>query len=169
VELPTAAPEQSGTSAQGLLEAIEDAGLECIPLRGSWTSQRVARLLERKRGARLLANVRTGRFWSSRPPVEAVIAELAGSEADAPPHEWDVGHFVELAELVAARLVLVHDCYPSLGWSGRHLQPTRVVAAALERGDGREGGVLAVGRARDLDGLRSGAGEIGIWDNGTRR
>jgi hypothetical protein len=169
VELRTARPEEAGTSADGLLDAIEEAGLRCLPLRGSWTADRVARLLERKGNARLLANVRTGHFWRSRPPVEAVIAELAGADAEAPRHEWDVGHFVELADLIGGRLVLVHDSYPLLGWHGRHLQPTRVVAAALERGDGREGGMLAVGHPRDLDALRPAAGEIGTWNNGTRR
>ncbi|TMQ03893.1 MAG: hypothetical protein E6J90_52655 [Deltaproteobacteria bacterium] len=63
-------------------------------------------------------------------------------------------------------LVLVHDSYPTLGWNGRHLQPARLVAAALERGDGREGGILAVAPS---DELRAVAGEVGLWDNGTRR
>lgn len=169
VELPTGPPQESGTAAQGLLEAIEAAGPSCIPIRGPWTAQRVARLFDAAPPARLLANVRTGPFWSSRPPIEAVIAELAGAEADGGTHEWDVGHFVQLERLVGGTLVLVHDSYPTLGWNGRHLQPTRLVAAALERGDGREGGVLAVVRASHADAVRRVAGEIGIWDNGTRR
>jgi uncharacterized protein DUF6885 len=169
VELPTGPPKESGTSAQGLLEAIEAAGPSCIPIRGPWTAQRVARLFDAAPPARLLANVRTGPFWSSKPPVEAVIAELAGAEADGGPHEWDVGHFVHLERLIGGTLVLVHDSYPTLGWNGWHLQPTRLVAAALERGDGREGGVLAVVAERHADAVRRVAGEIGIWDNGTRR
>lgn len=169
VELPTGPAKESGTSAQGLLEAIEAAGASCIPIRGPWTAQRVVRLFDAAPPARLLANVRTGPFWSSKPPVEAVIAELAGAEGDGGPHEWDVGHFVHLERLIGGALVLVHDSYPTLGWNGRHLQPTRLVAAALERGDGREGGVLAVVRARHTDVVRRVAGEIGIWDNGTRR
>jgi hypothetical protein len=169
VDLHTGPPEVSGTSAAGLLEAIEEAGMRCIPIRGTWSADRVARLLEHKGGARLLANVRTGRFWTSKPPVEAVIAELTGCETDAGPHEWDVGHFVELARLIGGSLVLVRDSYPSLGWDGRHLQPARLVAAALARGDGREGGVLAVVPAQEADALLSVAGDVGIWDNGTRR
>jgi hypothetical protein len=165
-ELPTGPPEESGTSAQGLLDAIEAAGVSCMPIRGPWTAERVVQLLEAKGDAHLLANVRTGPFWSSKPPVEAIIAELAGEEADGGPHEWDVGHFVHLERLIGGRLVLVHDSYPSLGWNGRHLQPTRLVAAALERGDGREGGILAIAPS---DELRRQAGELGIWDNGTRR
>jgi uncharacterized protein DUF6885 len=169
IELRTGPPQESGTSAQGLLEAIEATGASCIPIRGPWTAERVVRLFDAAPPARLLANVRTGPFWSSKPPVEAVIAELAGEEVDGGPHEWDVGHFVHLEQLIAGRLVLVHDSYPTLGWNGRHLQPTRLVAAALERGDGREGGVLAVVPAKDAGAVRAVAGEIGIWDNGTRR
>jgi hypothetical protein len=166
VDLPTGPPEDSGTSAQGLLEAIEAAGASCIPLRGPWTDERVARVLEAKEDARLIANVRTGPFWPSKPPVEAVIAELAGEDVELGPHEWDVGHFVHLEGLIGGRLVLVHDSYQTLGWKGRHLQPVRLVAAALERGDGREGGILAVDSGAEL---RAVAGDIGIWDNGTRR
>jgi len=177
VELPTGPPEESGTSAQGLLEAIEAAGAKCTPIRGPWTGDRVARLLEVKGDAYLLANVRTGPFWSTEPPAEAVIAELAGEDVDAGPHEWDVGHFVHLERLIGGRLVLVHDSYPTLGSNGRHLQPTRLVAAALERGDGREGGILVVrgwGQTPaepdpGSDPSSSPFGNVGVWDNGTRR
>jgi hypothetical protein len=167
-ELPTGPPEESGTSAQGLLEAIETAGASCIPIRGPWSAEPIVELFEAKGDAYLLANVRTGPFWSSKPPVEVVIAELAGEEADGGPHDWDVGHFVRLEGLIGGRLVLVHDSYPTLGWNGRHLQPTRLVAAALERGDGREGGVLAIyGRGQTPP--ASDPTAIGLWDNGTRR
>jgi hypothetical protein len=162
VDLSTGPPETSGTSAEGLLEAIEAHGVECIPIRGPWN---IAELLQAKGDAYLLANVRTGPFWSSKPPVEAVIAELTGEEADGGAHEWDVGHFVHLETLIGGRLVLVHDSYPTLGHNGRHLQPARLVAAALERGDGREGGILAINPSNEL----RNAGNIGLWDNGTRR
>jgi len=69
-------------------------------------------------------------------------------------------------------LVVVHDSYPSMGWGGRHLQPPRALADALLRGDGREGGVLAVvtgTRERSVKALAARIGlEIGAWDNGTR-
>lgn len=162
VDLRRGPPEDSGTSAQGLLEAIEATGASCIPICGPFD---VAELLEAKGDAYLLANVRTGPFWSSKPPVEAVIAELAGEEAHGGAHEWDVGHFVHLERLIGGRLVLVHDSYPTLGHNGRHLQPTRLVAAALERGDGREGGILAVNPSDELRRIAT----IGLWDNGTRR
>jgi Family of unknown function (DUF6885) len=127
-------------------------------------------------GARLLANMPTGPFWGSQPPLESVLGELRGEEVDGPPADWDVGHFCELALLrreSGASLVLVHDSYPTLGWDGRHLQPARAVAAALNRGDGREGGVLPVADGKNADPVEALAPEVGIerriWDNGTRR
>jgi hypothetical protein len=105
-----------------------------------------------------------------------VIEELSGGDADGPPSDWDVGHFVELAALIRGprgSLVLVHDSYPSFGWNARHLQPPRAVAAALQRGDGREGGVLAVVPAEAASRLEALAAELGLdvatWDNGTGR
>jgi hypothetical protein len=177
--LPTAPMQASGTAPGPLARAIESAAsgaLHCVPIRGQWTAERVARLVEGARaigGARLIANLRTGRFWGSHPPLTALIDELAGRPAPDPTPDWDVGHYVELAGLITGEggaLVHVHDTYPSLGWDGHHLQPPRVVAAALLRGDGREGGVLVVvpaGRAAEVESLAAGLDlDIGIWDNG---
>jgi uncharacterized protein DUF6885 len=172
----------SGTAADALAEAIEAAGsgsLRCLGLRGAWTAERVERLVDAapSHGARLLANLRTGPLWAGRPPLAALLAALDGDPvADPPAADWDVGHFVELAWLVrgpGGALVLVVDSYPELGWDGHHLQPPAALAAALERGDGHEGGVLAVmpaaraAAARDL--ARELGLEIGFWENGTRR
>jgi hypothetical protein len=179
-ELPTAPVEESGTSARALADAIEAASageLRCVPLRGAWDAPRVERLVEEARslGSRLIANVRTGRLWGSRPPVEILLGELEGQPVLDPAADWDVGHFVELEMLIRGpgrSLVVVHDSYPSLGWDGRHLQPPRAFAAALLRGDGREGGVLAVAANSRVEVVRARAVEIGleigIWDNGTR-
>lgn len=179
-QLPAGDTADSGTAAGPLAEAIEAAAggaLRCVPLRGDWTPERVEGLVEATRaaGARLLANLRTGRLWGSRPPLEALLAELEGRPAAQPASDWDVGHFCELAALIrgpTGSLVLVRDSYPSLGWNAHHLQPPRAVAAALLRGDGREGGVLAVvprAGAEEVEGL---AGELELevasWDNGTR-
>ena len=177
--LPTAPIEQSGTSAGALAEAIETASggeLRCVPMRGAWNAERVERLVAGAHGvgSRLIANVRTGRLWGSRPPVEILLAELDGEPVQDPAADWDVGHFVELEMLVRGpqrSLVVVHDSYPSLGLDGRHLQPPRAVAAALLRGDGREGGVLAVVPPSRVEAARALATEIGleirIWNNGT--
>ena len=68
-------------------------------------------------------------------------------------------------------LVVIRDSYPSLGWAGHHAQPSRVVAAALLRGDGREGGVLAVVPQDGADAMFALVTELGLdigtWNNGT--
>jgi hypothetical protein len=179
-QLPMAPVEQSGTSAGALARAIEAAsggGLCCVPLSGEWNVHRVERLVDEAAGlgSRLLANVRTGRMWASRPPVEVLLAELEGRSVVEPEADWDVGHFVELEMLIRGprgSLVVVHDSYPSLGWQGRHLQPPHALVAALERGDGREGGVLVIVPKVGVEAARALAAEIGLevrfWNNGTR-
>jgi hypothetical protein len=179
-QLATAPVEQSGTAAGALAEAIEAASsgeLRCVPVCGAWDAARVERLVDSAvgLGARLLANVRTGRMWASRPPIEALLAELEGRMVVQPQADWDVGHFVELEMVMRGpkgSLVVVHDSYPSLGWQGRHLQPPRALAAALERGDGREGGVLVIVPKAGVDAANALAAEIGLdvraWNNGTR-
>lgn len=180
-QLPLAPIAASGTAAGSLVEAIESAAsgaLRCIPVRGRWTAERVAGLVEDGRaldGARLIANVRTGCLWGSRPPLATLLDELEGRPVPDPAPDWDVGHFVELAGLIrgaGGALVHVHDSYPSMGWEGHHLQPPRVMASALLRGDGREGGVLVVvpaGRAKDAAALADDLDlDIGAWNNGTR-
>jgi hypothetical protein len=181
VELPVVAAARAGTAAgalAGAIEAVSGGALRCVPLRGEWIAERVEQLVDRGRGlgARLLANLRTGPLWGSRPPIESLLAELSGRSAPAPAADWDCGHFCELGLLVhgpAGSLVVVRDSYPSLGWNGTHLQPPRVVAEALERGDGRDGGVLAVVAADDAAAVetlgRALRLEIAVWDNGTRR
>ncbi len=178
--LPTAPVEHSGTSALALAEVIEAASageLRCVPLRGAWNAERVERLVDEARdmGSRLIANLRTGRLWGSRPPIEVLLGELQGHPVQDPAADWDVGHFVELEMLIRGpqrSLVVVHDSYPSLGWDGRHFQPSRVLAAALLRDDGREGGVLAIVPKARAEATKALAAEIGLdirtWNNGTR-
>jgi hypothetical protein len=176
-ELPVVPAGRAGTGAQELARAIEDAAggaLRAVPLRARWTPERVARIVSfaPELGARLIANLRTGRLWGTRPPAESLLAELGGQQVDGPPPEWDVGHFVELAALIrgfAGSLAVVRDSYPTLGWDGVHLQPPRALAAALNRDDGHEGGVLCVlpaEAARKVEGLGF---RVDFWDNGTRR
>ncbi|MDQ2943777.1 MAG: hypothetical protein M3R21_08945 [Candidatus Dormibacteraeota bacterium] len=179
-ELPVAPVQQSGTSPSALAAVIEAASggeLVCVQLRGAWNAERVERLVDEMRdlGARLIANIRTGRLWGSHPSVDVLLAELEGRRVEDPRADWDVGHFVELELLLRGprrSLVVIHDSYPSLGQDGRHLQPPRALAAALLRGDGREGGVLAVvpkARAEAAKTLAAEIGlEIGTWNNGTR-
>ena len=176
-ELPVVAPESAGTSPEGLADALEAASggaLRVVPLRTAWEPVAVVRLVDfaLERGANLIANVRSGRLWGTKPPLESLLAELEGEEVPGPPPEWDVGHYVGLSALVRGRggsLVVVHDSYPSLGWDGVHLQPPRALAAALRRDDGREGGVLCVLAAERAGEVSDLGFDISFWDNGTRR
>ena len=182
VLLPTA-PEgvSAGTAAPGVRRAIERISggrLAAVPVAGPWSETTVIDLIEAADaaagGAVLIANLRTGRLWGARPPATLVLAHLLGRSVQPPPPDWDVGHFVTLASSVRGRggtLVVVRDTYPTLGWSGYHVQPPRAVAAALERGDGREGGVLCV-RPADASAelgraLRARGFDLRDWNNGT--
>jgi hypothetical protein len=168
------------------IEALSAGALRCVPIcgpvDGPWSHEAVLSLVESAPAiqARLIANLRTGALWGSRPAPELLLAWLDGRELPGapPPADWDVGHFVELAGLVRGRdedrgraLVVVHDSYPTLGWLGHHLQPPEAVAAALRRGDGSAGGVLCVVPGSSLDATTRTAGSLGLkvqlWDNGT--
>jgi hypothetical protein len=173
-QFPHADRERAGTSARGLGAAIEElsqGALVCVPLTGEWSAPVVRAVVGLE--ARLLANLRTGLLWGSRPTAEALLAVLDGrSVAEHPPADWDVGHFVELVQLVRGRrgsLVVVRDSYPELGYHGVHLQPPVAVAAALNRADGRRGGVLAVVEPRGVGAVHALAAEQGLrtemWDN----
>jgi Family of unknown function (DUF6885) len=179
-ELPLVDPARAGTAPSGLAGAIELLSMDrlrCVPLRGSWTEDAVARLLDAapRLRARLLANIRTGKLWGSRPPLEALLAQLAGREPPpVPAAEWDVGHYVEIALIVrgpGGALVVVRDSYPSLGWNAHHLQPPHAIVAALTRGDRRDGGVLALVPADGAEPVRELAAELSLetelWDNGS--
>jgi hypothetical protein len=180
--LPTAAePAHSGTSAESLAGAIErlsDGRLAVLPVAGPWNAESVADLVvtaaEATPTATLIANLRTGRLWGSRPAPAALLAHLAGLETSGPLADWDVGHFVNVAALLrgpGGSLLVVRDTYRSLGWDGHHLQPADAFAHALERQDGREGGVLCVLPPADevvlRERLADGGFELRYWDNGT--
>jgi hypothetical protein len=179
-ELELVPYSESGTCAEGLIEAIAEVSggsISATPIAGRWTAVAIEMLLDLAGSAgdvRLLANIRTGPLWLSKPPVESLIAELRGEHQPDPPAEWDVGHFVELELLVKGprgSLVLVNDAYEVLGYNGHYLQPARAVAAALNRGDGREGGVLALAppaRSSEIEALAAEHGlQVRTWENGT--
>jgi hypothetical protein len=179
VDLPLAeVPATAGTAAPPLAAAIErlsDGPLAAIEVAGPWTGEHVCALLDTAAAdALLIANVRTGPFWGSRPDPAVVLEHLDGGSPEPPPSDWDVGHFVELAALVrgsGGALVIVRDTYRELGQDGHNLQPPERVAAALRRDDGAEGGVLVVCAAVAADELRGALGGQGFdlhdWDNGT--
>jgi hypothetical protein len=122
----------------------------------------------------LIANLRTGRLWGSHAPARLLLDHLAGRTVEPPPPDWDCGHFLSVAACVRGPggvLVALRDTYPQLGLGGYHLQPAGAMAAALERGDGLEGGVLCACDARAAEALATRLGEAGFelrhWDNGS--
>lgn len=183
IELPMAArAEDAGTAAGGLIEAVARASggaRALVPLRAEWTPEAVWALVGMCGDnpgweAVPVCNVRTGRLWGGRPSLADVLAYLAGNDVAGPSPDWDVGHFCSLAGWVegpARGMVLVRDSYPALGWDAHYLQPAEALAAALERGDGREGGVLLFVRTEDQTDAERVAKErdfrVQPWDNGT--
>jgi hypothetical protein len=182
VELPRAVPSSSsGTAASALAQSVvrlSEGKLAAVPVAGPWGGDMVLALIsavaETAPATMLVANIRTGALWGSRPHPGALLAYLQGVDVEGPPPDWDVGHFVNLAAVFngpARSLVLVRDSYRSLGADGHHLQPAEAVAAALQRGDGREGGALCLALEADADALRarltSEGFELRDWENGT--
>jgi hypothetical protein len=182
LELPVAADAAAaGTAAPSLADAVEAIGggrLAVVRVAGPWREETVAALLDAAVAAApeciLVANVRTGPFWATKPNPALLFAWLAGEDVDGPSSEWDVGHFVSISLVVRGQgrtLVGIRDTYRSLGWNGNHLQPLPAVAAALERGDGVEGGVLCVCRPDEAETLaeqlRSRGLDLRDWDNGS--
>ena len=177
-----AAPDEpsSGTSASGLARSVEElsgGALAVVPVAGPWTDRTVVALVEAAAAlpeAALIANLRTGRLWGSRPSPTLLLDHLLGRRPEPPAPDWDCGHFLTIAGTLGGpggALILLRDTYPQLGWNGHHLQPTGAVAAALGRGDGKEGGVLCVCGANEAEELSSRLRELGfelrLWDNGS--
>jgi hypothetical protein len=182
LSIPMAADKaSSGTSAPGLARSIEELSrnaLSIIPVAGPWTAETVASLVEIVAAGApectLLANLRTGRLWGSRPPARLLLDHLLGLPVEAPPPDWDCGHFLGIVaslEGPGGVLIALRDTYPEFGWGGYHLQPAGTVAAALERDDGLEGGVLCVCGASAAGALAGRLEEAGFelrhWDNGS--
>jgi hypothetical protein len=180
--IPVATDEATaGTSAKGVARAIEElskGALTVVPVAGPWTAQTVVSLVEIAAAeapeCALIANLRTGRLWGSRPPARLLLDYLLGRPVEAPAPDWDCGHFLMIAACMGGpggALVVLRDTYPQLGWDGYHLQPAAAVAAALERGDGHEGGVLCACEASAAGALSGRLGEAGLWvrhwDNGS--
>ncbi len=178
--IPTAPDGASaGTSATGVAGSIEElsgGALAVVPVAGPWSSDTVVSLVEITAAETpecvLIANLRTGHLWGSRPPASLLLDYLLGRPVETQPPDWDCGHFLTIAACVGGpggALVIIRDTYPQLGWNGYHLQPAAAVAAALARGDGLEGGVLCSCEAPESLTVRLGkAGfELRHWDNGS--
>jgi hypothetical protein len=182
LSLPVAPNEaSSGTSASALARSIEELSantLKVIPVAGPWRAAAVISLVEiaavQAPECTLVANLRTGRLWGSRPPARLLLDYGLGLPVEPPIPDWDCGHFLTIVASLNGpnnTLVVLRDTYPELGWGGYHLQPAESVAAALERGDGHEGGVLCVCEASAAEAfagkLKEAGFELRHWDNGT--
>jgi hypothetical protein len=181
LEHPRAAAEIAGTSAGGLVRAVDElsAGSRvAIPTIGPWTAASVRALLEiagAEPDAALVLNVGTRYLWGSRPSVAVLGAYLeTGDDGAGPAPDWAVGHFVGcLGCLQGARgtLAIITDTYETLGLHGVHLQPVERLASALERKDMSPGGALvivpAARRSPVSQALAAAVLELGIWDNGS--
>ncbi|HXP38575.1 MAG TPA: hypothetical protein VN817_12495, partial [Solirubrobacteraceae bacterium] len=144
----------SGTNCAGVLRGIErvsDGRLAALPYSGPWSPQTLDALFDAlaalAQPATLIANVATRHLWGSAPSVGALLAYLLDGIDEAPPPDWDVGHFV----CVFARtrgpggvLYGVADTYRSLGRDGVHVQPRERLARALERPGMAPGGMIVV-------------------------
>jgi hypothetical protein len=171
----------SGTTAAGVQRAIEtlsDGRLVAVPLAGPWSAPTLDGLFELLAGyeqtVTLIANLATHHLWGSRPSVSGLLDYLLEGTPEGPEPDWHVGHFVTVVGRVTGprgNLYAIADTYPALGDRGVHLQPRERLAAALERRDMPEGGMLAVVFADDAQRTREGVAALGlreaIWDNGT--
>lgn len=173
---------EAGTSVPGLITAVtlaSAANYLFVPLHTQWSPERVEAVIELCQShpdwqAVPIANIRTGHLWGSNLQVEDAIAYLNGEVITIPAADWDVGHFVMLAGMVKGsqqNLILVGDTYPKLGWSGYYLQSPGAIAAALNRDDGTEGGILLFVKAGDHAAVEQAAQtqgfKIAAWDNGS--
>ena len=173
---------EGGTSIHGVIEAVASASggaKALIPLRVSWSADRVAAVIDLcvahpSWEAVPLANLRTGSLWGTRLPLSDAMAWLGGGQVEPPAPEWDVGHFVTIAGTAdgpSRSMLIIRDSYPAFGWDAHHLQPTEAIAAALERGDGAQGGIALYAGTEvrsDVERAAKDAGfQIEAWDNGT--
>src|SRR5579875_849714 len=171
----------SGTTAAGLLEAIEqlaDGALAAIPLAGPWSAESLDgvfdALAQIERPVSVLANIATRHLWGGRARSEQILGYLYEGSLAGPPADWDVGHFVSVFARIggpAGSMYAIADTYPALGNAGVHVQPRELLASALERRDMPAGGMIVVVSAHDAEPVRASASALGLderaWDNGS--
>lgn len=180
--LPRSAdPDVAGTSAPGLMRAIErisGGSLAVVPARGEWTARRLRLLLDAVAGlprVAVLANIVTSPLWDHATPSSELARYLKeGDHRSGRNSSWQVGHFVVLAGVLdgpAGTLVLILDGYPSLGAAGLHLQPMQCLAAGLRRDGMPPGGLLLVVDASQRHQMHRLVLDQGLqaqpWDNGS--
>lgn len=173
--------EASGTSAAGLIRAASvasDGRFVLVPLQADWSAAQVKALPKLCQEnphweAIPLANVQSGNLWGSKLSFADAVAYLQGENIQPPAADWRVGHFLTLAGTIKGEktLFLVRDTYPIFGWNGYYLQSAAAIAAALNRNDGCEGGVLLFSAAQHQGEIEQQAQaqgfQVKVWDNGT--
>src|SRR5579859_6319202 len=173
--------EESGTTAPGLVSAIEELShgrLAALPFAGPWSEATIAALfdaaLELEQPATLVANVATRHFWGAAAGVAQLLDYLIDGELDGPAPDWDVGHFTCVAGRVRGPggiLYAIVDTYPSLGARGVHVQPQERLASPCAAPGMAPGGVIAVVGSTDAPRVRERAHAAGLqegaWDNGS--
>jgi hypothetical protein len=171
----------SGTNCAGVLRGIErvsDGRLAAIPYSGPWSAGTLDALFDAlaalAQPATLIANVATRHLWGGAPSTGALLAYLLDGVDEAPPPDWDVGHFVCVFARTSGpggALYGVADTYRSLGRDGVHVQPRERLARALERPGMAPGGMIAVVTRADGAAVRSALAPSGLcegtWDNGS--
>ena len=171
----------SGTNCAGVLRGVErvsDGQLAAIPYSGPWSAETLDALFDALaalvRPASLIANVATRHLWGGAPSAGTLLAYLLDGVDEAPPPDWDVGHFVCVFARTSGPggvLYGVADTYRSLGRDGVHVQPRERLARALERPDMAPGGMIAVVARADAAAVRSALAASrlreGAWDNGS--
>jgi hypothetical protein len=171
----------SGTNCAGVLRGIERVSggqLAAIPYSGPWSAQTLDALFDALAAlvqpTTLIANVATRHLWGGTPSTGALLAYLLEGIDEAPPPDWDVGHFVCVFSRTSGpgdALYGVADTYRSLGREGVHVQPRERLARALERPGMAPGGMIAVVARADAAAVRSALVPSGLregaWDNGS--
>lgn len=175
-------PAISGTSAHGLVRAVEElAGdsLTTLALSGTWTAANVGLLISGLGAIDVpcivTINSATKHLWGASPRPTVVLNHLLTGEADGPPPDWDVGHFIGVLGWIdgpGGMLIICADTYPGLGWRGIHVQRPADIAMSLNRPEWQsDGGILILlprASANQATALAKKLGLTdGIWDNGT--
>jgi hypothetical protein len=174
--------EEAGTSIPGLMAAVSELSQQqfcLVPLQADWSEDWVETLIHLCQShpewqAVPICNVQMAQLWSWFLGVGEAIAYLNGSDIDISGADWTSGHFLTIAgdvEGLERSLVIIRDSYPMFGWDGYHLQSKEGLAAALNRGDGYQGGVLLFVPSQYQAEVERQAQELGFtiaaWDNGT--
>ncbi|MEM4721855.1 MAG: hypothetical protein QXT73_07350 [Candidatus Methanomethylicaceae archaeon] len=177
----TSSPAELGTSAVGLkyaVETISEGGLVVIPVKTVDRSagplidgDRLQELLKvfTEENAQLILNLNTKHLLEG----QDLNRKLLSCDCDVDLRNGlkkreGVGHFVSCAGFVrrVKTFFIIRETYKKFGVQ---LQPFDAILEGLKRGDGREGGILAIIKKEGKNSLigRLQGFELSLWDNGS--